>query len=109
VNAVTAVDEEMVPVVLARSVQQFRDHLGAVLREVDGGAIVRIRNGKEPGRVYWVTNQPPPELHGREHMLPDVQQVDALGLADEPDPEPDPGWVVREGLLADSLGTEPAA
>jgi hypothetical protein len=83
--------------------EAFRASRGRVWRLVAAGSIVRVTDRRSGEVLAWLTRTPPAELAGREHMLPDPQETDALGPDDEPVPVPPPGaWLVR----ADDLASE---
>ena len=88
-----AEEAEVVPVVLSLNVQQFRDHMGAALREADAGALLLVRNGKD-GRQYWVGTEVPQSVQAYLDHLPGPEVVDVLARNELATDEP--GWVVRE-------------
>jgi hypothetical protein len=95
--------------VLCLGSDAFRSHMGRVWRLVATGSVIRVTDRRSGEVLAWLTHTSPAELAGREYMLPDPQETDALGPDDEPAPEPPSGaWVVRLDAPADDREAEVA-
>ena len=86
--------------VLCVGSDDFRSHFSAAWRHVQAGAVLRVTDLRSGRALGWVSRTPPPELEGRQDLLPGPETADMLGP--EPPPGPPP-WVVRQVPEAEAV------